>query len=219
MASLLCYTRMKWLARCFTPVLFALPAHAATQGEQLVQSLLECSPKYFALASGTDVFASAGYLFSPKGRLIVPNARDELGSGYRVMGNRSIELGGLTVVGMYDQHRKANTFEMLGWGLLVKGDPAVLARALNGFLPTERHLENDGILGFARLDKSTIKTWPKWSVQRPLPPRGPVEFGDLEMVAEIMVADEELPGVSRIGCSLQGVFPPFVLQQRRPDID
>jgi hypothetical protein len=103
--------------------------------------------------------------------------------------------------------------------LLVKGDPASLARTLNRLLPAERSLDSDGVLGFARLDKTTVKTWPKWVMQKPLPPRAPVEFGDLEMVAEITVADEELPGVSRIGCSLQGVFPPFVLQQRRPDID
>ncbi|EYC52845.1 hypothetical protein AZ34_09165 [Hylemonella gracilis str. Niagara R] len=212
-------TSMRWVVRCATPFLFALSAHAATQGEQLVQSLLECSPKYFAQVRGTADFSSAGYTFNPKGRLIVPNARDELGSGYRVMGKRSIELGGLTVVGMYDLHRKANTFEMFDWGLLVKGDPASLTQKLNSRLSADRSLESDGILGFARLESTTIKTWPKWVVRKPLPPRGPVEFGDLEMVAEITVADEELPGVSRIGCSLQGVFPPFVLQQRRPDID
>ena len=218
MASLL-FSSMNWMARCAIPFLFVLPAHAVSQSEQLVQSLLECSPAYFAQVRGTADFSSAGYTFTPKGRLVVPDSRDELGSGYRVMGKRPIEIGGLTVVGMYDLHRKANTFEMFDWGLLVKGDPASLTRALNGLLPAERSLENDGFLGFARLDKTTIKAWPKWFVQKPLPPKGSVEFGDLEMVAEVTVADEDLPGISRIGCSLQGVFPPFVLQQRRPDID
>ena len=210
---------MKGVVRCATPFIFALSAHAAAQDDQLVQSLLECSPKYFAQVRGTADFSSAGYAFNPKGRLIVPDARDEIGSGSRVMGKRAIKLGGLTVVGMYDLHRKANTFEMFDWGLLVKGDPASLARMLNRLLPAERSLDSDGILGYARLEKTTVKTWPEWVMQKPLPPLAPVKFGDLEMVAEITVADEELPGVSRIGCSLQGVFPPFVLQQRRPDID
>lgn len=218
MASLL-FSGMKWVVRCATLFVPALSVHAASPDEQLVQSLLECSPKYFVQVRAAADSSSAGYIFSSKGRLIVVNARDEFGSGHRVMGSRPIEIGGLTVVGMYDLHRKANTFEMFDWGLLVKGDPASLARSLNGLLPPDRSLESDGVLGFARMDSTTVKTWPKWIVHKPLPPRGPVEFGDLEMLSEVTVADEQLPGVSRVGCSLQGVFPPFVLQQLRPDID
>ncbi|SFE28473.1 hypothetical protein [Paracidovorax wautersii] len=213
------FAHIKAVARCATPVMVVLSAHAASQGEQIVQSLLECSPKYFAEVRTSAAISSAGYTFTPKGRLVVPNSRDELGSGYRVMGKRSIELGGLTVVGMYDLHRKANTFEMLDWGLLVRGDPASLVQILNDLLPAERALESDKLLGFARVDRTTIKTWPTWSTQKPLPTPRPVEFGDLELVAEVTVADEDIPNVSRIGCSLQGVFPPFVLRQRRPDID
>ncbi len=213
------FINMKWVLRCGVPFVFALSAHAAPQGEQVVHSLLECSPKYFAEVRRVADLTSAGYTFTRKGRLIVPDARDEIGSGYRVMGKMPIEIGGLTVVGMYDMHRKANTFEMFDWGLLVKGEPASLASRINGLLPADRSLESDGELRFARLDRVTIKTWPKWVMSKPLPPPGPVEFGDLEMLAEIMVADEDLPSVSRVGCSLQGVFPPFVLQQRRPDID
>ena len=210
---------MKWSTICAASLVFVVSAHAASQGEQLVQSLLECSPKYFAQIQGAADLTSAGYIFTPKGRLIVPNARDELGLDYLVMGTKPMEIGGMTVVGMYDLHRKANTFETLGWGLLVKGDPESLARRLNRLLPQDRSLQSDGIFGFVRLDKTTLKAWPKWGMQKPLPPPRSVEFGDLEMVAEITIADEELLGVSRVGCSLQGVFPPFVLQQLRPDID
>ena len=212
-------TGMKRLASCAVSLLFAGSIHAASQGGELIHTLLECSPKFFSQVRGFPDVSSAGYVFTPKGRLVVRNYRDELGSESRTMGKKELQVGELIVVGMYDRHRKANTFEMLDWGLLVKGEPAQLARKINGLLPPEKSLDSDGVLGFARLDKTTVKTWPKWTMQKPLPQQAPVEFGEIQLVTEISIADEELPNVSRIGCSLQGVFPPFVIQQRRPDID
>lgn len=182
---------------------------------------MECAPGYFSKVSESASFRSAGYSFDSHGRLIVKSHRDEIGDGSKVMGNRELPLDGLTVVGMYDLHSKALTFESYSWGLLVKGKPNDIVRRVNETIPSERFLERDWLgLGFARLDATTLSAWPKWSTSRPVPQPAPVKLGDIELVAEVSPADvASLPGISRIGCSIQGVFPPFVLKRRRPDIE
>ena len=198
----------------------------ASQGDQIVQALAECSPTYFAQVRDSADISSAAYTFTPLGRLVVPNHRDEVGPGYWVLGKRELLIGGLRVVGMYDLHTKAHTYESLNWGLLVKGLPQDLVLKINEVLPREKALDSDLMFGFARLEKTSIslektslKKWPLWDILKPLPTQSIPEFGEIEMAMEVTIANEKLAGISRVGCSLQGVFPPFVVKRRRPDID
>lgn len=208
------------------PILFGLTwvvAPPASQAAGLLRALAECSPAYFAQLAGSADFASVGYRFTKQGRLVVPNHRDELDAGSRAMGKSAVMLDGFKVIGLYDLHRKANTFEALDWGVLVEGDSKEVVHRLNAQLPPQWQLEPSADpvydFAFARLEKTSMGSWPQWTTVRPLPRPAPPAFGDVEMVMEVTLESDKLPGVSRVGCSMQGVFPPFVVKSRRPDIE
>ena len=137
------------------------------------------------------------------------------------MGKRAVLLDGFKVVGLYDLHRKRNTFEALDWGVLVEGDSKEVVQNLNALLPAHLRLEPSPMydFAFARLEKSSVTSWPKWHTVRPLPMPSTPDFGELEMVMEVTLESNRPPRVSRVGCSMQGVFPPFVVKIRRPDIE
>jgi hypothetical protein len=191
--------------------------------DALLKTLSNCDAQYFEIRQQhAALLQEAGYQFDNvrrPGRLIVPNPRDVLGTDFMVLGTKPIGLGALKVVGQYELQRAANTFDTYDWGLLVAGDPHQVVGIVNAILLPERRLTFDGMFGYARLETLDLtQAGASWAVHSPLPSQAVPKAGMAELVMEVTLADESLPGVSRVGCSLQGRIPKPLLQQVRPDI-
>lgn len=136
-----------------------------------------------------------------------------------VIFDKTIE-GNVSLIGYFDEVIDLEGMgQYYSWGFLVKGSPDRIATAIKPLVSDSSQFRRDGDV-FVRSEIRDI-TLPNgsWIKNDKLSSGTIPKSHTIERVFLVETAGDKYPGISRVGCSLQGTVPVEVLASERPDID